>query len=758
MPDSILDDLTDPQREAVRHIHGPMLVVAGAGSGKTRVVTRRIAHLIREGVKPWQILAMTFTNKAAGEMRERVAQLTGEAPRFVGTFHSLCARFLRQDLGLLPDDTRDGRFTIYDDGDQTGLVKDILKRTHLDVGQLKPRKILSRISRAKSGLVPPPDYADGSREEDAIREIYRRYENALRQRNALDFDDLLVLTVRLLQGVPDCRARYQARFPFLLIDEYQDTNRTQYTLMRLLAGEAANVHVTGDPDQSIYSWRGADYRNIMDFQTDFPTARVVRLEQNYRSTQRILDLANTLIRHNEDRFDKTLFTELPGGPPPRLATLPGDREEADWVARAIRQTHDEGIPLADNAILYRTNAQSRTFEEAFLRHGIPYQILGGLRFYDRREVKDLLAHIKLRVNPRDSVALRRIVQARPVGVGAKTLDTILLRAEEAGEGALSFLARPDFESVYGGRVSNKLRDFARWCQRLAAVPLAPVGEGVREILNRSGLVEHLYVTEDTPDAETRVENLEMLLNRAAEFGAAHPDEDLAAFLEDVALVADVDQWDRSLDAVTLMTLHSAKGLEFPRVYLVGLEANLLPHQNAEGTAALEEERRLFYVGITRAEKALTITRATQRMMWGKMDFALPSPFLAELPAEGVEEVVPDGGGWEEGDDDPDAGDDPYDLDGDWDPVPEPERKPERKTEARKAVGHPSSRAGVSVAREHTRGGEMLTRGGFRTGDLVLHPTFGRGKVLSLSDRDAFIHFFVGGSKMLPLDTPDLRKA
>lgn len=742
MADPILDDLTDPQHEAVTHVHGPMLVVAGAGSGKTRVVTRRIAYLIRQGIKPWQILAMTFTNKAAGEMRERVAQLTGEAPRFVGTFHSLCARFLRQDLALLQHDTRDGRFTIYDDGDQTSLVKDILKRSHLDVGQLKPRKILSRISRAKSGLVAPADYDDGSREEDAIREIYRKYEDALRQRNAVDFDDLLVLTVRLLEEVPDCRARYHERFPFLLIDEYQDTNRTQYALMRLLAGERANVHVTGDPDQSIYSWRGADYRNIMDFQTDFPEARVVRLEQNYRSTQQILDLANTLIRHNEDRFDKSLFTEIEGGAPPRLATLPGDREEADWVARSILKSQEDGTPLAHNAIFYRTNAQSRLFEEAFLRYGIPYQILGGVRFYDRKEVKDLLAHIKLRVNPRDSVALRRILLARPMGVGAKTLEAILLRAEAVDQPILTFLARPDFESAYGGRVSNKLRDFARWCQRLAAVPLTPVAEGVKELLNRSGLVEHLYVTEDTQDAEARVENLEMLLNRAAEFEQAHPEGDLAAFLEDVALVADVDQWDRGLDAVTLMTLHSAKGLEFPHVYLVGVEDGLLPHQNAGDGAAVEEERRLFYVGITRAEASLTITRATQRMMWGKMDFALPSPFLAELPAGGVEDALGGAGGV-------DDGADPFDLDEDW----------SLDAELEASRMEPTFSQGADAAGSKGRRGRAApTRGGFRTGDLVKHPTFGRGKVLSLSGRNAFIQFFVGGSKMLPLDTPDLCKA
>ncbi len=633
MPDPILDHLTDAQREAVTHIDGPMLVVAGAGSGKTRVVTRRIAYLIANGVRPHQILAMTFTNKAAGEMKERVAALAGEAPRWVGTFHSVCARLLRFDLDKLAEG-RTGNFTIFDDSDQQGLVKQALKTLSIDDKRFRPRTLLSAISSAKCGMKSPDDLPCGSWEDDVIAKVYRYYERELRRMNAADFDDLLTLTVQMLEKVPGLKEVYHDRFRYLLIDEYQDTNRAQYRLMKLLTGANRNVHATGDPDQSIYSWRGADYRNIMEFQKDFPGARIVQLEQNYRSTQAILDAANALIRNNEERFEKNLFTENMAGLPPALASLPNDRYEAEWIVEKALGMRAEGTPLTQMAIFYRTHSQSRSIEEAFMREGVPYQIIGGVRFYERKEIKDLLAHLKILVNPRDAVSLRRIIDSKSTGVGAKTFDNIAALSAEAGQSEWDFLRRDDFDQAYNGRANKKLKAFCAWCQSFARIKLAPVDECVRQVINRSGLIEQIQIrSEQDPSEEDRLENIDAFLARALEFAAAHPEAALPEFLEDVALVAEVDEWDREADKISMMTLHSAKGLEFPCVFLPGLEEGLLPHENAYTKSAAEEERRLLYVGITRARERLFISFASSRLRFGQVNFASPSRFLRELPLE-----------------------------------------------------------------------------------------------------------------------------
>ncbi len=751
MTDPVLDHLTDAQREAVTHTTGPLLVVAGAGSGKTRVVTRRIAHLIRLGTPPHRILALTFTNKAAGEMKERVESLVGTLPRWVSTFHSACARFLRFDIDKLPVG-RDRSYSIFDADDQKGLVKDILKSLNYDEKRFAPRALLERISRAKTDMIGPDAFPEDGYYDTVAAKVYAAYEKRLREMNAVDFDDLLVLTVRLLEACGEIRSAYRERFRFLLVDEYQDTNRAQYRLMRLLAGPERNVHATGDPDQSIYSWRGADYRNILDFQTDYPDARLVRLERNYRSTQTILDAANALIRHNTERIPKDLYTESGPGERLAVATLATDRDEAAWIVERIQALGKAGRPLRDIAVFYRTNAQSRPLEDALLREGMPYQIVGGIRFYERKEIRDLLAHLRLRVNPRDTVSLRRVVGCRPRGVGPKTLETIRATAEAHGLAPFDLLAREDFAARWPGSVAKSLRAFAEWCRAVQAVPLAPVDDAVEQLIRLSGLVEHIESrSERDPAAADRVENLNQFFERAAEYREANPEADLAAFLEEVALVADVDQWEAEADLVSLMTLHSAKGLEFPVVFIPGCEEGLLPHENVEGPAALEEERRLFYVGMTRAREHLHLTHAVMRFRWGETRVAPPSPFLREIPDATVEATdltetagAFGGAGDAEAEPFPD-----FDLafgdDDAWDPAFD-ELDPDE----------PPPRGGNRLRR---RGPRATTGGGgaFRAGDLVRHPVFGKGKVLSASRRQAVIQFFAAGTRALHLESADLRR-
>ncbi len=635
---AILANLTRSQRDAVTHVDGPMLVIAGAGSGKTRVVTSRIAYLISKGVWPGQILAMTFTNKAANEMKERVAALVGTAPKWVGTFHSTCARILRQDLEKLGDG-RTGRFTIYDSGDQNALVKRCMEELDLDVKRYKPAMIREHISQAKCRMIRPGELIVEACEDQVTALVYTAYEKELRRANAVDFDDLLLLTARLLEKLPHLRDIYHNKFRYLLIDEYQDTNRIQYQLMRLLAGPARNVHVTGDPDQSIYSWRGAEYRNIMDFTKDFPDARLVRLEQNYRSTKTILHAANELIRNNSERIDKELFTENSQGVKVRLVCLADDRGEADWVAERVFELRAEACDLKEMAVFYRTNAQSRSFEEALIGLGIPYQIVGGIRFYERKEIKDLLAHLKLLVNPRDVISLERVLATNHHGVGSKTLAKLLAICEKRGEAVFEFLQRDDFAEHYDGRVSKKLAEFARWCRQLGKIPFAPVADCVHEVFLHAGMQQkYAAKLEVDPKAQDRIDNLDAFVDRAVEFQFRNPEFTLPDFLQDVALVADVDSWDDASDCLSLMTLHSSKGLEFPFVFIVGVEEGYLPHSNADTLLAGEEERRLFYVGITRARQEVAVTHAATRYMWGETGERQPSSFLSEFPEDAVERI------------------------------------------------------------------------------------------------------------------------
>ncbi len=643
---TILDDLTAPQREAVTHRDGPMLVVAGAGSGKTRVVTRRIAWLVQQGVWPSQILAMTFTNKAAGEMKERVAALVGEAPANIGTFHSCCARFLRWDLDKLPGE-RGRDFVIYDTTDQKEVIKEVFSR-HGDLlkeapnEKFRPGDLAAFLSFAKNHALSYEEatdlYSATVLDPKNLVLLSRKYDEELFRNNALDFDDLLRLVVKLLQEVPALREIYHSRFRYLLVDEYQDTNHLQYLLMRLLTNEQQNVHVTGDPDQSIYAWRGADYRNILSFTQDYPQAKVVKLEQNYRSTPNILEAANALIRNNADRIEKDLFTQNAAGVTVLDMETENDRDEADWIRSKIVKLHQKkGLPWRDFAILYRTNAQSRILEEAMVYSNIPYQLLGGLRFYERKEVRDFLALLRLMANPRDFPAFLRILSNFPQGkgLGKRAAELLQKQAEEEGLPLGEYLISERLlqRQKAGSAKAEKLRQLSLWLRSFLPLPQSPVDATLAKVEEATQFLDLLATDYTKDDATARQENVKSLLDKGAEFTRRHPQGTLKEFLAEVALVADVDNWDEQADRVHLMTLHSSKGLEFPCVFITGVEDGLLPFYHEEELAEeeLAEERRLFYVGLTRAQRAVFLTHAKVRMTFHSFIRTTPSPFLKEIP-------------------------------------------------------------------------------------------------------------------------------
>ncbi len=640
---ALLADLNPRQREAVEHTEGPLLVLAGAGSGKTRVITRRIAYLIRARQVPARaILAMTFTNKAAGEMQERVAAaIGGQAPPAISTFHAFCVRALRADYAAVGG-RRD--FVIYAEDEQLALIKAIAKQLGIDDKQLPPRAVLARISRAKNEGRGPEAMLEKAADprSERVAVIYERYQKALAQANALDFDDLLLETERMLRQSPEVAERLNERYQYVHVDEYQDTNRPQYQLMKQLTAQRRNLCVVGDEDQSIYSWRGADLRNILDFERDFPAARVVRLEQNYRSTRNILDAASAVVANNVERKGKTLWTEADAGAAVGHYLAPDGENEALWVADALRRQLARE-PRSQAAILYRTNAQSRPFEEALRRYDLRYKVVGGFSFYERAEIKDLLAYLKAAANPADSVAVLRIITTPPRGIGRATLDLLEREAAAAGAPLLAALARllDAQPTPLPPRAAAALADFRELMDelhRLAAANARP-RELLRLVLERTGYAR-LLEREDTPEAEARLENLGELLNAAAD--SAERGESLAEFLDHAALVNEQDDYDAEIP-ITLMTLHAAKGLEFSTVFLVGMEDGLFPHaRTLASPRELEEERRLCYVGMTRARERLVLTRAAYRRRYGagSLEATLPSRFLREVPSALIEDLSP----------------------------------------------------------------------------------------------------------------------
>ena len=637
---SLLDALNEPQRQAGLATDGPLLILAGAGSGKTRVLTHRTAYLIEEcGVNPYNIMAITFTNKAAGEMRERIDQMVGYGSEsiWVCTFHSTCVRILRRYIDRLGFGTN---FTIYDSDDQKTLMKDICKRLEIDTKMYKEKMFLSAISSAKDELIDPIEFetrAAGDYVKRKQAQVYREYQQALKQNNALDFDDLIMKTVELFKLDKEVLASYQDRFRYIMVDEYQDTNTAQFELIRLLALKYQNLCVVGDDDQSIYKFRGANIYNILNFEHHFPDATVIKLEQNYRSTQNILDAANAVIANNQGRKEKRLWTDNGAGDKITFEQLDTAAEEADFVARDIARRVRKGeYQYKDCAILYRTNAQSRLFEERFITANIPYKIFGGVNFYARKEVKDLLAYLKTIDNGQDDLAVRRIINIPKRGIGAASINKVALYAQEQ---EISFYdALCVAEQVPGlGKAAAKIRPFVLFIQSMKAkAKLLSVADLLQEVIETTGYVRELEA-EGTDEAEARIENIDELISKAVDYAEGEEAPTLNGFLENVALVADIDSFDENSDYVVLMTLHSAKGLEFPNVYLAGLEDGLFPSYMSitsdNSQAEIEEERRLAYVGITRAKKNLTITSARVRMVRGQTQYGKVSRFVREIPPE-----------------------------------------------------------------------------------------------------------------------------
>ena len=740
-----LKGLNPPQREAVLHGDGPLLVLAGAGSGKTRVLTHRIARLIDEGVPPWSILAITFTNKAAREMRERVERLAGDMGRdaWILTFHACCARILRRDidkLGYKPS------FTIYDADDQMNVIKQLCKSMNLDEKRFPPREIRAAISDAKNRVLSPAEWAKEAGEDfraRTISEVYAAYERQLAANNALDFDDLILKTLTLFSEHPPVLAAYQHKFSHILVDEYQDTNMAQYMLVRLIAGESRNLCVVGDDDQSIYGWRGADLRNILEFERDFPDCRVIKLEQNYRSTSNILDAANQVIAHNAGRKEKALWTDAGEGEKIRVYRALDERDEAAWVVRSIEGRMKRGARAGDFAVFYRTNAQSRVLEEAMVRRGVPYRVYGGMKFYDRKEVKDVLAYMRAVANPDDDQSVRRIINEPRRGIGDATIETLAQFAQREGMSLLSAVISAD-ESVLPARALGAVRKFGALMLDLTQAGISlSAGEFLQEVLDKTGYIAAIRASKD-PDAQTREENVMELAGAVAEYESQSPEGGLLGFLENVALVTDLDSMGERPEAVTLMTIHASKGLEFPHVIVTGMEETVFPLGRATFEDGLmEEERRLCYVAFTRAMQSLALTFAVSRMLYNQRRNNPPSRFLSEIPERLIEDdrarrepvrVPP-----------PRAG---------YAPVSPAARG---NAGAKRAPLAPGDIPGV------TKGFGGVVRAGagaqalFSPGDRVTHKVFGAGTVLE-SNRDKIrIAFDTRGERTFPASIAPIRK-
>ena len=733
---SIYDTLNEQQKEAVLHTEGPLLILAGAGSGKTRVLTHRIAYLIEEkGVNPWNILAITFTNKAAGEMRERVDNLVGFGSEsiWVSTFHSMCVRILRRHIDLLGFDTN---FTIYDTDDQKTLMKDICKLLQIDTKLFRERSLLAAISQAKNELVTPEEFriqAQGDFSRQKIASVYEEYEKQMRANNALDFDDLLVKAVQLFQSQADVLDYYQERFRYIMVDEYQDTNTVQFELVRLLSAKYRNLCVVGDDDQSIYKFRGANIRNILDFEQVFPDAKVIKLEQNYRSTSNILNAANAVIRHNHGRKDKTLWTDNGEGDKINVRQFDTAFDEAEYIVGDIRERVESGkAAYNDHAILYRTNAQSRMFEEKFVTANIPYKIVGGINFYARREIKDLLAYLKTIDNGRDDLAVRRIINVPKRGIGLTSINRVQEYASGREIGFYEALRAVDLIPNIG-RGASKLESFVALIEHFKTdAKELTISELMQEILEETGYIESLK-EEGSEEAESRIENIDELISKITAYEETCEDRDepatLNGFLEEVALVADIDSLDESNDYVVLMTLHSAKGLEFPHVYLAGMEDGIFPSYmtiTADDPEEVEEERRLCYVGITRAEEELTLTCARRRMIRGETQYNKMSRFLKEIPME----LLSTGAVFQKSE-------------------PEEERKPSAYQQARQAF---RAKAFVQPGAARSFGSPKGEGPGYQVGDRVRHVKFGEGTVTAMveggRDYEVTVDFDGPGTKKM----------
>ena len=743
----ILDNLNEAQKTAVTAGDGPVLVLAGPGSGKTRVLTHRIAYLIEAlGVPPWRIMAVTFTNKAAREMGHRVESLLGGRPDglTMGTFHATCVRILRRESGELQGYDRD--FVIFDTDDQRQVVKAVLKELNLDDKKHHPSRMLNHISAAKNELITPEQYAASNYIAEITRRVYVRYQDTLVANNAMDFDDLLVNTVLLFQEREDVLEKYRRRYEHVLVDEFQDTNTVQYVLLRMLADERGNIFVVGDADQSIYKWRGADFRNINRFREHYPEARMILLEQNYRSTQIILDAAKAVIRRNRDRVDKELFTVRTGGTPIDVREAYNDVEEADAVVSEIQNLRLQGVSPGQCAVMYRTNAQSRVLEEAFLRAGMNYRLVGATRFYSRREIKDLVAYLRVVHSPADAVSFGRIVNTPTRGIGAKTRSLLLewaaQQSQQPAEALLHLVAEPELQHPFNGRALKALSSFGEllrdWMALRDVVSVADLLDTILEAVQY-----RTYVDDGTDQGQDRWANVMELRGVAAEFA----DLSLSDFLEQVSLVSDVDNLEEDPDAPSLLTLHAAKGLEFPTVFIVGLEDGMLPHSRSlDDAEELAEERRLFYVGLTRAGDRVYLSYAFRRSFFGESDVTVPSRFLLDLP----EDLVNGGSSRQRRQDTRrrastwNWSSSPAVSSGQRSPAP---RQRDQEQPSRKL---PEPYGRVESAATETK--PVITEARYRTGQKVRHAKFGDGIViesqLTGNDEEVVVAFKELGIKKL----------
>jgi DNA helicase II / ATP-dependent DNA helicase PcrA len=745
----LLADLTDAQRDAVTHVNGPLLVLAGAGSGKTRVITRRVAHILASGVPSDSILALTFTNKAAGEMRERIESLAPDSKVWVGTFHGFCARTLRRYARVVGIDSG---FSIYDQNDRLRLIKDVMESARWNEAGWAPERVEAMISRAKNDLVSPEMMRRREFEPQRRRvaDIYEGYESRLRMASAVDFDDLLVHVVRLLKEHKDVRAELDRRHRYVLVDEYQDTNLAQYAIVRALSVDHPNICVTGDPDQSIYGWRGADLANILEFEKDFPGCRVVTLDRNYRSTKNIISVADHVIQNNLRRKPKALRTENAVGEPVELTIYHRDVDEAEGVARKIGALVSEGeYRCAEIAVFCRISALTRGFEQAFRAARVPYQVVGGVGFYERQEIKDVLAYLNLLANPKDDVAFNRVVNVPARGLGKTSLEHLTAAARERGLALLAMAHQAASIPALKGKAAASFANFGRLIGELAEFAHLSADEVVTKLLDKTGYAAHLKAAADN-NGQDRLENLDELITAAREFDQKHPEGSIHDFLAEITLSSPIDRWDEDSGAVTLMTMHAAKGLEFPVVFIVGLEQGILPHSRAnENQTETEEERRLFFVGITRARRELYLSRTTVRTLRGVQQATWASTFLSELP-EGPVRVRDQSG-----------------LGGAAAPSYRPTAWPRNHATA-SALDTPRGYR-VMTAAELPGALPGMSRGpaagqvsldAFRVGSSVLHPEYGLGKIMALegegSGRKARITFAFGPPRVFVLAKSPLK--
>ncbi len=738
----LLADLTPAQREAVAHVDGPLLVLAGAGSGKTRVITRRVAYMLGKGIGGSNILALTFTNKAAGEMKARIEALAPRSGVWVGTFHGLCARLLRSYAPLVGIDRG---FTIFDQSDRLRAVKDAMEKLDLEDASVTPERVDNAISRAKNDLVTPQALAKraGDHVQAVTAKVYARYQERLKAASAVDFDDLLVHIVTILKAHPDVRADLDARFRYVLVDEYQDTNLAQYAIIRALCVDRPNLCVTGDPDQSIYGWRGANLNNILEFEHDFPGCKVVKLERNYRSTKNILRAADGLIRHNRKRKAKALTTENGEGQPVELTIYGTESEEAHGVASKVVGLVREGeFAYRDVAVFCRVTALTRGLEQAFRTAKVPYQIVGGVSFYERQEIKDVLSYLNLMANPKNDIAFNRVVNVPPRGIGKTTLEKLSERAEALGIPRLAMARQASAVPGLKDKAARSLRDFGLLMDELVALRDHAAEEVIRRLLTLSG---YRVALEGDPAGEDRLANLDELISAAREFDREHPGGSVIDFLEEVSLASAVDRWDDDAGAVTLMTLHAAKGLEFPVAFIVGLEQGLLPHSRSnESDDELEEERRLLFVGITRAERELYLSHCRIREFRGQRQATVPSCFLAELPEEAM--TLRDLTG----------GETPMSSQPAWRARPEWPRSSAKPSEFRLMTAADLGRPKLPAP----SGPSDDALGAFQPGVSVMHPQYGIGRIISIDgagpNRKGKVAFTLGGERTFILAKSPLK--